>query len=121
MLSVVSEQRDDAIVLAPEGEMDMHSTRTLREALEVVLSDGREAVVMNLAGVSFMDSTGLALMLNAARRLTRHKRPFAIACPDGPIRKAFHVSGMEDFFVIRPALEDALADAQPAFSRWPVA
>ena len=121
MLSVVTERKGEALVLTPEGDVDMHSMRSLREALEPVLKGGEEAVVVDLADVSFMDSTGLALMLNAARRLTRRSRAFAIACPDGPIRRAFHVSGMEDFFVIRPALEDALADAQPAFSRWPVA
>ena len=111
------------IVLAAEGELDMHTMRALREALETALEDSRDdSVVVDLAEVSFMDSTGLALMLNAARRLTRRGRGFAIACPEGgPIRRAFRVSGLEDCFTIRHGLPEAVADAQPAFSGWPVA
>ena len=94
----------------------------MREALERALEDSRDdSVVVDLADVSFMDSTGLALMLNAARRLTRRRRGFAIVCPEGPIRRAFRVSGLEDCFTIRHGLSEAVADAQPAFSGWPVA
>lgn len=122
MLTVASEQMKGTVVLAAEGEIDAYTMRALREALEKALEgSGQDSVVVDLAQVSFMDSTGLALMLNAARRLKRRRRGFAIVCPDGPIRRAFHVSGLEDCFTIRRGLREALADAQPAFSGWPVA
>ncbi len=123
MLTVASEKIDGTVVLAAEGELDAYTMRALREALESALEDSRDdSVVVDLAAVSFIDSTGLALMLNAARRLTRRGRGFAIACPqEGPIRRAFHVSGLEDCFTIRHGLSEAVADAQPAFSGRPVA
>lgn len=123
MLTIETERVEDAVVLAAEGELDAYTMRGLHEALEHALEDSRNgSVVVDLAAVSFIDSTGLALMLNAARRLTRRRRGFAIVCPEeGPIRRAFRVSGLESCFTIRPARLEAVADAQPAFSGWPVA
>jgi anti-anti-sigma factor len=122
MLTVASEQLSGTVVLAAEGELDAYTMRTLREALEQALEGSHDdSVVVDLAAVNFMDSTGLALMLNAARRLRRRRRGFAIVCPEGPIRRAFRVSGLEDCFTIRHGLREAVADAQPAFSGWPVA
>lgn len=122
MLTVETAQLKGAVVLEAQGDLDAHTMRALRQALEQVLEGTNEdSVVVDLNAVDFMDSTGLALMLNAARRLTRRRRGFAIVCQEGPIRRAFRVSGLEDCFTIRQALPEAVADAQPAFSGWPVA
>lgn len=103
-------------MLAVRGEFDAANKRAMHAALEGALAEER-AVVVDLTGVRFMDSTGLALMLNAARRLTRRRLGFAIVCPDGgPVRRAFNVAGLEDCFKIMVGVEDAVAEAQPAFS-----
>jgi anti-sigma B factor antagonist len=106
----------DAVVLAVRGEVDITNKRTMRAALERAIADAERAVVVDLSNVSFMDSTGLALMLNAARRLTRRRLGFAIACPEGPVRRAFDVTGLDECFKITAGVDDALAGAQPAFS-----
>lgn len=81
------------------------------------MEDAQRALVVDLSDVCFMDSTGLALMLNAARRLTRRQLGFAVACgPAGPVRRAFDVAGLDDCFKITEGVGDALAGAQPAFS-----
>lgn len=103
-------------MLAVSGEIDMAGRRTLHGALEEAIDDAPRALVVDLSDVRFMDSTGLALMLNAARRLGRRQLGFAVACPAGPVRRAFEVAGLYDCIKITDRLVDALAEAQPAFS-----
>jgi anti-anti-sigma factor len=108
---------EGTVVLAVSGEVDIANRRVMHAALEDALDGAQRAVVVDLSDVRFMDSTGLALMLNAARRLTRRQLGFAVACPpDGPVRRAFGVAGLEDCFKIAGGVDDALAGAQPAFS-----
>ena len=106
----------DAVVLTVRGEVDIANKGRMHTALERAMDDAERAVVVDLSNVRFMDSTGLALMLNAARRLTRRRVGFAIACPDGPVRRAFDVTGLDECFKITDGVDDALAGAQPAFS-----
>jgi anti-sigma B factor antagonist len=116
VLEVAPRRVGDAVVLAVRGEVDIANKRAMRTALESAIDDARRAVVVDLSDVRFMDSTGLALMLNAARRLTRRRLGFAIACPEGPVRRAFDVTGLDECFKITTRVDEALAGAQPAFS-----
>ena len=43
-----------------------------------------------------MDSTGLALLINANRRLTLRRKGFAVVCPPGPLRRVFEITDMVD-------------------------
>ena len=122
MLSVDPHSTDDGtIVLEVAGELDGSTKHVLRKALEGALGRARRAVVVDLCSVTFMDSTGLALMLNAARRLTRQRMGFAIVVDDGPVKRAFQIAGLEPCFRFASCVEDGVRDAQPAFSGWPVA
>ena len=49
-----------------------------------------------------MDSTGLALLINAHRRLTRRRKGFAVVCPPGPLRRVFEITDMVDTLACLP-------------------
>jgi anti-sigma B factor antagonist len=106
-------------LLVAEGEIDIGSAPRLISALSDVVLSNAQALVIDLTEVSFMDSTGLALMLNAQRRVTRRGHEFAIACPEGPVRRVFEVTDMLDTLCVRTdrhaALETVAEDVrQPA-------
>jgi anti-anti-sigma factor len=49
-----------------------------------------------------MDSTGLALLMNAHRRVKRRGQGFAIVCPGGPISRVFEIADMVDSLHVFP-------------------
>lgn len=52
------------ITIAPKGEIDHHSARTLRERIDSELYENRpELLILDLSGIDFMDSSGLGLLL----------------------------------------------------------
>ena len=71
-------------------------------SLNEVLAGMKVPLVVDLSDVVFMDSTGLALLMNARRRATRTQQGFAIVCPNGPISRLFEIADMVESLRVRP-------------------
>ena len=70
--------------------------------------------MVDLSDVVFMDSTGLALLMNARSRAMRNGQGFAIVCPRGPISRVFEIADMVESLRVFPDRESAmLAVTQP--------
>jgi anti-sigma B factor antagonist len=58
-----------AVIVAPSGEVDLTTSPMLRAVVDRVIDDGADAVVLDLSGVGFMDSTALGALVRFHRRL----------------------------------------------------
>lgn len=106
--------RDGVDVLLVEGEIDVATAPRLISALNDVVAESTGSVIIDLTSVGFMDSTGLALLINAHRRLTRARKRFAVVCPMGPLWRVFELTDMLDTLSVCPdrqSAEDAVAVA----------
>jgi anti-sigma B factor antagonist len=83
-------------VLRVSGEIDFASVPTLADAIDSALGDGALELWIDLSPTSFMDSSGLRLLLELWRRLSQVNRRLAIICPRGPVRRVFDVAGFSD-------------------------
>ena len=99
---------DGAYLVIARGEIDLASAELLGGALQEALNAAQPAVVVDLMQVEFMDSSGLHLLLNALRRLTRQGRGLAVACCDGPVQRVFDATRLAATFATRPSREAAL-------------
>ena len=108
-LAVEQHVLDGTYVVIARGEIDLATAEPLGGALQEALNTAQPAVVVDLMQVEFMDSSGLHLLLNTLRRLTRQSRTLAVACCDGPVRRVFDATRLADTFAIRPSREAALA------------
>jgi anti-anti-sigma factor len=76
------------------GEIDAHSAPSLAAALGDMPDATR--VVADFAGVTFMDSSGLRVLLDAALQATAAGKTFAIAHPQAAIRRVVEISGLTE-------------------------
>jgi anti-sigma B factor antagonist len=106
--------RDGVEVVSVDGEIDIATSPRLLGVLNQVVTEPRGPVVVDLTGVGFMDSTGLALLINAHRRLTRRGQGFAVVCPPGTLWRVFEVTDMVDMLCVCPDVESATQAAVPA-------
>ena len=97
-----------------EGELDIATASRLISVLNSSVADAIKSVVVDLSQVGFMDSTGLALLINANRRLTLRRKGFAVVCPPGPLRRVFEITDMLDTLHVCPDQESAAIAAAPA-------
>ena len=103
-------ENGDAIVVRLAGELDLHTSGPLRRALLDSIDGARGRVVVDLAQVEFMDSTTLAILLEARARLPR-REDFLLAAPGLEARRALEVSGLDRHLSVHATVEDALAAA----------
>src|SRR5437867_6216495 len=67
-------------VVAPEGEIDIATAEMLEGRIEAAESTDPKVVVIDLNGLSFMDSSGLRVLLSALKRAETAGRSFALLC-----------------------------------------
>jgi len=92
-----------------EGELDIATAPRLITILNGAVQEALRSLVVDLSDVDFMDSTGLALLINAHRRLSRRSKGFAVVCPPGPLRRVFEVTDMVETLQVVPDRDSAWA------------
>lgn len=100
---VYPETTDDAVVVRVEGELDMASAPRLGRVLNTALDDGASALSLDLTELSFLDSTGVRVLISAHRRATDQGCAFTLARPTRSVRRVLHLTGVDQLLVIEPA------------------
>ena len=99
-------------LVAIAGELDMATVPRVSAALEAEPAASAGAVVIDLAGVTFMDSTGIAALVKLEHGLAARAGRMAIACPEGPARLLLDVTGLAEqlaVFATRAEAEASVA------------
>jgi anti-sigma B factor antagonist len=105
----ISEQRRGGLsVITPQGEIDVATAPGLRDHLDKVIGRGSGPVVVDLTSVTFIDSTGLGVLIGAQKHCDEAERELRIVITDPRIRKVFEITGLTDHFAIHDSLEPAL-------------
>ncbi|MFL5852747.1 MAG: STAS domain-containing protein [Solirubrobacteraceae bacterium] len=103
---------DRTAVLSVRGEIHLATAPDFSEGLNQVIAEGRTAVVVDLTEVGFIDSTGLSVLLNALRRITRAGGTLVIVCTNPTVLRLFEVTKMDTTFTIVSSRDEAVASAR---------
>jgi anti-sigma B factor antagonist len=103
--AVEVQRRDDVVIVEPRGELDIATVETLGVAVDDIKSAGR--LVLDLRGLSFIDSSGLHLLVALHQRAQRNGFQLALVAPAPPVDRAIQVCGLGDSlpFVSPSAIE----------------
>ena len=86
----------DACLYLLCGDLDLESAPRTREDLRLVVSGSNSDVVIDCADLTFIDSTGVALLLEAERDLKQRGRRMLIANASPGLRRTFEALGLAD-------------------------
>jgi anti-sigma B factor antagonist len=103
-----------ARAIAVDGELDVQTAPQFTEEVEVAVWGTAGVFVLDLSGLSFLDSSGLHALLRARAYLAREDRALVLVCPPGPARRVLDLAGVLDTFVVYPSPEAAAAVLVPA-------
>jgi len=103
-----SDQRP--VIIAPEGEIDLNSSTLVKDQLEPVISGKRQRVVVDLSGVSYIDSSGLAVFIEAMQRVQAYGGAFALCGLRESVSHIFNIARLDQVFRIFP--DRAAAESQ---------
>jgi len=99
---------DEIAVVVAVGELDLHSSPPFKEALVGAIEGGTTRVVVDLTGVSFIDSSALGALIGGARRSALSGTELMIVCPPGAVARVIDLTGLHRAFAIYPTREEAL-------------
>jgi anti-sigma B factor antagonist len=90
------------VVIAPEGEIDLNSSALVKEQLEPVISEKRARVIVDLSGVSYIDSSGLAVFIEAMQRVQAYGGTFVLCGLRESVNHIFNIARLDQVFLIFP-------------------
>ena len=102
------EERGGAIVVRLAGELDLYNAHLVRDELFPAAKRAPERLIVDLSGVTFIDSTGLGVLIEARTQLA-NRRAFLLVGPGLETKRALEISGLDRHFALHDSLDDALS------------
>lgn len=99
-LTIDFEQKGKVLLVRLKGELDHHSAEQLREQVEERLESGKvKHLVFNLKQLSFMDSSGIGVLLGRYKQVRAIDGEMIVCAITPPVKRLFEMSGL--FKIIR--------------------
>lgn len=108
-LGLDTTEQGEWTVLRVSGEIDVATAPKLREKIISLVGEGCLSIVVDLAAVDFLDSTGLGVLVGALKRVREHDGELRIACDEPRIVKVFEITGLTDVFGLHGTVDDAVS------------
>ena len=108
-LAISTEQPEPNVaIVGLKGEVDLYTCPELKEELLRVIHNGAALVVVDLTETTFIDSTGLGVLIRGVERLNTEGGRLTVVCVDPNMVKVFEVTGLNRVFSIYPTRDEAL-------------
>ena len=92
--AVASDVVDGVATVSVRGEVDVYTAPQLRECLYGVVADGIGRVVLDLSAMSFIDSTGLGVIVGTLKRLREGGGDLLLRSPSRSTLKVLEITGL---------------------------
>jgi anti-anti-sigma factor len=106
-ISVSAEPACTMVTVA--GECDLHTGRQLRDVLTSEISRGARRMILDLSGLSFMDSTGMQVLLSVRTVLSVRGGTLSLVAPQPVVARILELTGADQYLPVYGSLDDARA------------
>lgn len=100
-------------IVTVKGEVDLYSSPRMREALMTSASRKKPQVIVDLSGVTYMDSSGIATLVEALKLTRKQSGRLVIAGLSDRVREVFELARLESVFELSPSVESVLPPRGP--------
>ncbi|MBT2759611.1 anti-sigma factor antagonist [Mesobacillus foraminis] len=104
-ISIDVKEKDTAIELTVSGEIDAYTAPKLRETLFPLSEENGVNMVVDLSGVSYMDSTGLGVFVGVFKNVRANDGQFKIVGLSERLQRLFEITGLADIININSQIE----------------
>jgi anti-sigma B factor antagonist len=98
-------------VLPLEGEIDLHVSPRIAASLNTMLSAKPKTFVVDLSKVTYIDSSGLAVLIEGMQKVAAYGGKFSLAGLQDGVKPIFEIARLDQVFEIFPDVDAALAAA----------
>jgi anti-sigma B factor antagonist len=101
-------------IVSATGEIDLATVPALREAISEHIVAGRTNLLVDLRAVTFLDSTGLGVLVGAAKKAHGGGGCLRLVCDNDRVLRLLRITGLDRAIAVHPNVASAVA-------AWPVA
>ena len=101
----------DFVSVAIEGEVDLNSSPQLRKVFTELAEKGTQKILVNFSKVSYIDSSGLATLIEMMQRLKKGEGKMCLVNMSDKIKSLFEITKLDKLFAIYRTQEEALQTA----------
>ena len=101
-------RKDRPNVLPLEGEIDLHVSPVVAESLRAMIEKKPKQLILDLARVTYVDSSGVAVFIEGMQNTKEYGGKFALAGLQEGVRVIFEIARLDQVFRIFPTVEAAL-------------
>ena len=105
-LEIEVQTSEERTLVTLSGDLDASTATLLYDQLSDLEVENVQHVVLDLAKVTFMDSTGLGVIVTEHKRLGHTKGSLTIFSPPSSVRRLFEITGLDGVLDIVPANEE---------------
>lgn len=99
-MEIVQREVNSIPVIDIIGEVDLYNTKEIKDLIDQMIKEGKYQMVLNLASVPFMDSSGIGTLVTGMYRLKKYHGNLKIVNIMGSVAKVFKMTGMDDHLEI---------------------
>jgi len=107
-MQVNREEVGDSVVLSVEGSVDIYSSPELRGELKFALDKQAPRIVIDMAGVTFVDSSGLATLIEGLQKVKVYSGKLLLCNLSQTVLGVFQLANLDHIFQIKETREAAL-------------
>ena len=100
---------EETKILPLEGEIDLHVSPGVAASLAAMIEQKPARLVIDLSRVSYIDSSGLAVLIEGMQKVETYGGKFVLAGLQENVRPIFEIARLDQVFVIFPDVEAARA------------
>jgi len=109
-MMVKREELGRDLLLVVEGSVDIASSPELRGELRVAVEAKRPRIIVDMGGVTFVDSSGLATLIEALQGTKRYDGKLRLCCLTPAVLGVFQLANLDNIFSIFPNRDEALSE-----------
>jgi anti-anti-sigma factor len=111
-MEIAQRPTGDALELVVKGRLDAYWADHLAKALEEAIRNGADRIRLNMAGVSYMSSVGIRVLLRCHKQLLSINGSFSISNPSEAVKSVLELAGLQQLLASTPSHVDAGAEAE---------
>jgi anti-sigma B factor antagonist len=96
------------VVVEAVGDVDLHRSAGFQQELLAVLDERPKRIVVDLSGVGYMDSSGVASLVKLLARVRREQVSLKLTGLTPRVRSVFEITRLDTVFEIFPTQQEAL-------------
>ncbi len=108
-LNIKMQANDQYVMLNIEGDVDLYSSPDVRDALLKLTKKKTPMILVNLEKVSYMDSSGVATLIEGLQHCNKYKGRFRLVSLRDNVREVFELTRLDKIFEIYNDVNEAVA------------